>query len=337
METEGTLLYGSQTAVETICRALASLAEGMAVRGVGRVFEVDPNTVLDWLAQAASHIEAVSHFLLHDLQVSQVQMDELYALLSQIDQGELSPQEAARRLRRPHRWVWGAIDPVSKVMLATVVGDRSLATAQRLVHAVVRVLAPGVAPVFVTDGLAHYATALLTHFGDWVSLPRQGSRGPHPKPRWLPLPQLHYAQVVKRRVKSRVVEVTTRIVYGTVEVIQQTLAQQGWQINTAFIERLNRTIRHQVPALGRRVVSLAKTSQGLSQQLSLWRGYYNFCLPHTSLRLALPEPRPTRGQGSPKKWRPRTPAMAAKVTSHLWTMKDLLLFRVPPWPQAVAA
>ena len=61
--------------------------------------------------------------------------------------------------------------------------------------------------------------------------------------------------------------------------------------------------------------------------------YYNFCLPHASLRVPLPQPLPTNGTGSAKQWRPQTPAMAAGLTDHVWTLREVLRFRVPPWPQ----
>jgi hypothetical protein len=118
------------------------------------------------------------------------------------------------------------------------------------------------------------------------------------------------------------------------ETIEAILKQSGVGkvINTAFIERLNLSIRQGVAALGRKVTSLAKTDDGLRNQLSLWRAYYNFCLPHSTLRLLLPEPQPTKGNGSPIKWQLRTPAMAANLTDRVWRMEELLLFRVPPWP-----
>ncbi len=191
-------------------------------------------------------------------------------------------------------------------------------------------------PLFLSDQLAHYATALLTHFGHWVATPRRFQQGRRPKPRWMPIPALQYAQVVKLRVKGRVVEVTCRVMYGTAEGVQETLKQMGWKINTAFIERVNRTLRHHIPALGRRVESLTKTVEELRRQSLLVQGYYNFCLPHSSLRVPLPQPIPTKGTGSPRKWQPRTPAMAAEITDHVWTMEELL-FRVPPWAQEVAA
>src|SRR6266568_7139698 len=77
------------------------------------------------------------------------------------------------------------------------------------------------------------------------------------------------------------------------------------------------------------ICSIAKQTP----QLALYQTYYNFCLPHASLRQALPQPEPTKGTGSATQWRPCTPAMAAGLTDHVWTLREVLLYRVPPWPQ----
>ncbi len=102
------------------------------------------------------------------MHVNQVQLDELFALLSAVKDGEVNEAEAIERLERTPQWVWVAMDPESKVLLAVDVGDRTLAMAQRLVHHVAQVLAPDCAPLFLTDGFREYLTALLTHFGYWV-------------------------------------------------------------------------------------------------------------------------------------------------------------------------
>ena len=99
------------------------------------------------------------------------------------------------------------------------------------------------------------------------------------------------------------------------------------------MERLNLTIRQHVAAVGRRVTTLGKHEDGVRQQLALYHVYYNFCLPHTSLRRPLPQPEPTNGNGSTKRWQLQTPAMAAGLTDHVWSVREVLLFRVPPWPQ----
>ena len=332
IETTGTIFYRSPLKAEMLCRIVQGLAEGWNLHSIGRVFEVDPDTVKACLVRAAEHMDAVSNYLIHNLHLTQVQVDELWALVQ--SWGEEDEQVSTKKRRR-QGWVWAGIDSSTKLLLATVVGGRTMRYAQMLIHAIAEVLAPGVVPLFLSDQLKHYTTAILTHFGHWVKVPRRSKYGPAPKDRWEPLPELNYAQVVKRRVKGRVVEVTQRVVFGSAETIATILSSAGHKINTAFIERVNLTLRAHIPALGRKVLSFAKTIAGLAQQVSVTRTYYNFCLPHHSLRLPLPEPIPTKGNGSPKLWQPRTPAMAAEITNHIWTMEECLLFRVPPWRQEV--
>ena len=155
-----------------------------------------------------------------------------------------------------------ALDPESKLVLAIDVGERTLALAQRVVHQVAQILAPACVPLFLTDGFKEYLTALLTHYGQWGQPPRRQSTGPMPKPRWMPLPQLLYAQVIKTVRRRRLVRVRHRVVFGTLEAVQQVLAACGRQINTAFIERVNLSIRQHVAAVGRRVITLCKGEEG---------------------------------------------------------------------------
>ena len=147
--------------------------------------------------------------------VTQVQLDELFALLSAVKAGEVSDADGSQRLSRSPHWVWAAIDPVTKLLLAIDVGERTLAMAQRVVHQVVSGVGAWLCPLFLTDGLKEYMTALLTHFGHWVQPPRRQAKGASPKPRWMPLPQLLYAQGVKQYRRRRVVRVRHRVVFGT--------------------------------------------------------------------------------------------------------------------------
>src|SRR5499427_7788831 len=248
-EHHGTLFHGKQVAVELIVRVLACVAEGLGIRATARVFEVAPNTVLQWLTEAAEQLRAFSAYFLCDLHVEQLQLDELYAVLRGVINGEISEDDAIKRLERSRRWVWTVIDPESKLLLATAIGPRTLAMAQRVVHQVVQVLAPGCVPLCLTDGLKEYGTALLTHFGSWSQPERRQATGPRPKPRWMPLPQLLYAQVVKSYRRRRLVRVKHQVVFGTRERVKQVLAACGWQINTAFVERLNLDLRQRVAAV----------------------------------------------------------------------------------------
>ena len=145
------------------------------------------------------------------------------------------------------------------------------------------------------------------------------------------MPGLLYAQVVKSYRRRRLVGVQHRVIFGAAQTIESVLAKRGWKINTSFVERLNLDFRQHVAAIGRRVTTLCKHEAGWRQQLALFQGYHNFVLPHASLRLPLPKP--IYGTGAVKQWQPRTPAMAAALTDHIWSLREVLLFRVPPWLQ----
>ena len=266
--------------------------------------------------------------------MEQLQLDELYAVLRELKASEISDEEAIKRLERSPCWVWTAMDPKSKLLVVVDVGSRTLAMAQRVVHQVTQVLAPGCVLLFLTDGFKEYRTAILTHFGYWIQPERRQDKGPMPKPRWMPLPALLYAQIVKSYRRRRIVGVKHRVVFGTQLAIEQVLAACGWTFNTAFVERLNLDIRQRVAAIGRRVNTLCQGEAGVRDQLALFHVYHNFVLPHASLRQALAEPMATNGRGSAKVWRPCTPAMAAGLIDHVWSLKEVLFYRVPPWPQA---
>jgi hypothetical protein len=205
--------------------------------------------------------------------------------------------------------------------------------AQRVLHQLVQVLAPDCVPLFLTDGFNEYRTAILAHFGHWIQPERRRDKSPMPKPRWMPLPELLYAQVVKSYRRWRIVGVKHRVVFGTQLAIEEVLAKWGWTINTAFVERLNLDLRQCVAAIGRRVNTVCQGEESLLDRLVLFQTYHKFVLPHTSLRQPLPVPETTNGSGSAKLWQPRIPAMAAGLTDHVWSLKEVLLYRVPPWPQ----
>ena len=208
--------------------------------------------------------------------------------------------------------------------------------AQSVLHQVALLLAPDCVPLFLSDGYKEYLTAIVTHFGHWVQVPRRQATGPAPKPRWMPLPELLYAQVVKTVRRRRLVDVKHRVVFGTIEAVQQVLRPLGWQINTAFVERINLSLRQHVAAIGRRVPTLCKGEEGVRQQLAVYHVYHNFVLLHASLRQPLPSPEATNGTGAAKQWRLQTPAMAAGLTDRVWSLREVLMFRVPPWPQPEA-
>lgn len=217
-------------------------------------------------------------------------------------------------------------------MPAWVVGKRTLENARLLVRRL-RSTTDGHIPLFTSDDLPHYANALLEEYGVMVTPARKPGPGRPPLPRKVPPEDLLYAVVVKRRQNGHLEAVSTHIVNGTPEQIAAALEASpvSTTISTYGVERNNLTIRQHSRRAGRRVNAFSKERDYLEYQLTLAFAYYHFVIPHRGLRQRLEQPVPTKGSnGSPKKWRERTPAMAAGLTDHIWTMDELLSFRAPP-------
>jgi len=328
-ERRGTVFFGLKTEEQTISRALTALAEGQGLRSVARTFNVDVETVRRWLRRAGEHAALVSDYLLRNLPVTEAQLDELWTFVRKKEKN-LSAWEKLHT-QYGDTWIWVAFDPVYKLVVAFVVGDHEQAQAETLLRRLKARLAAGVVPYLTSDELAHYADAILKVFGQWGQPKRQGARGRFPKPRLEPTPDLCYATVNKTRAKGRVVAIALRLVFGTAHAVWQRLRASpvSRAINTAFVERMNLTWRLFNRRLTRKTLGFSKQRTWLEWHLHLTLAYYHFVRPHKSLRLRLAQPLSTRGTGSPRKWQPRTPAMAAGITEHVWTMRELLTFRVP--------
>jgi len=101
------------------------------------------------------------------------------------------------------------------------------------------------------------------------------------------------------------------------------------RLNTAFVERVNLTIRQGVSMLIRRTWGTAQTEGRLKLRLAWWQGYYHFIRPHLSLRMEYVQPIPRKGGQLAKRYRSRTPAMAVGITDHRWTTKEFLSYPLP--------
>ncbi len=143
---------------------------------------------------------------------------------------------------------------------------------------------------------------------------------------------LIYGQVKKCYRRRKLVRVTHVMRLGTEEALQvalKGLGFSGW-LNTAFIERVNLTVRHGVAALARRTWATAQQSPQLLANLEWWRAYYHFVRPHASLRIALMQPRERGGKRLAQRYRQRTPAMATGRTHRRWTAGEVLSCPLPP-------
>jgi len=128
------------------------------------------------------------------------------------------------------------------------------------------------------------------------------------------------------------VRVTPVMRLGTEEALKASLKGLGFsgRLNTAFIERVNLTVRHGIAALARRTWATAQQSPHLVAHLEWWRGYYHFVRPHEALRVRLVQPRERGGKRVAQRYRQRTPAMAAGRTNRRWTAREMLSCPLPP-------
>ena len=184
------------------------------------------------------------------------------------------------------------------------------------------------APLFESDGLHAYTQALVAKYSEPEPPPVKAGPGrPRKTPKMLRDPDLLYAQVDKHREDGRVVEVSRRVVFGQPEAIAQVLESDGCgsQINTSYIERNNLTMRQTNGRLVRKTQSYSKDGELLYWHTELDDAVYNLTHKHWGLRQRLAEPEP-----SGRKWCQRTPAMAAGLTDHPWTLLELLMFKIPP-------
>jgi len=324
----GTAYYDLEADPAIFETAVRALAEGNSLRATARIVQIDKDTACDWLNRAAQQCRLVMLYLWHNLHVSECQLDELWSFVHTKERH--LPYAKIYKETYGDAWVWIAFAPVWRLVLAFVVGKRTQPSANLLLDRVVYVTDEHL-PLFTSDQLPEYRTALLRAYGKWYQPERKGNRGRFPKPRQVPPPGLLYAQVVKVRQKGRVIDVGARVIFGNPDTIIARLAESpvSNKINTSFVERDNLTQRQSNRRLTRRTNGFSKELTWFEKQLWLSIAYYHFVLPHHSLRQELPIPQPTRGTGSRQRWQPRTPAMAAGITDHIWTTTELLSYRIP--------
>jgi transposase-like protein len=302
---QGTPFYRLQYGPTRVTLVLTLLAHGCPVQAVVAAFELDERTVRAWLAKGGAHCQAVhEQFVEQPQDLGQVQCDEI-------------------RVKAQGRVLWLAMALCVKTRLwlgAEVSQQRDGALIERLIQRVKRCASALGGPLlFCMDGLASYPTAIKRVFRE--KLPRHGERGRCMLVEW---PRLQLAQVVKQYEGHHVSGVARRIYQGSSAVIAAVIkATQGaGDINTAYIERLNGTFRSCLGSLARRTRALTRTRASLHAGTYLVGTVYNFCTEHASLRLP--------GLVGGHKWLGRTPAMTAGLTTHCWSVKELLSYRVPP-------
>lgn len=305
--TAGAALYRLRTAREEVVTVLTLLAYGCPARAIVAAFGLDERTVARWQARAGAQCRRVHEHL---------------AQAGRVELGQVQADELRVRAVGGVLWLAAALAVPSRLWLGGAVSahrDRALI---RALLGRVRACGPVRAVLLCTDGLAHYRTEAPRVFRE----PRPtGRRG---RPRLVVPDGLLVAQAVKRYAKRRIAAVERRVVRGAAEAVAAALAaSQGSAaavVNTAYAERLNATFRARLAPLARRTRAGVHRAATLQAGMWLAGAVYNFCRPHRSLR------RPRLADDPPGgRWLERTPAQAAGLTDHRWSVHELLTLPVP--------
>jgi IS1 family transposase len=279
---------------------VTALGEGVDQAAAVRIFGHDPTTIARWLKRAGQLDQPLHDRFFQNLVSAYVQLDEL----------------KTKTRRMGEVWIWVALDVQTRVMIALRIGPRTQDNAHRLIHEVTERLADEGIPVFSSDGLRMYFYALTAHYGRWIP-PLPGKRAWQ----WIVDERLLFAQLHKVKPGYRLTDLKSFIRAGTRQVYRETLQLLGYtgKVETAYVERINLTLRQLIAPLSRRTWSLAHDEQALRLHVGWGRVYYHFARPHHSLRL----------QDQQGRYRQRTPAMAAKVVPKRLTVANLMLMPLP--------
>ncbi len=299
----GTMFEGLRKPMDLIVIVVTLLTYGCPVQAIVHAFGLDERTVADWRDRAGVHCQKV-----HQEIVEQGRLDLMH----------LQADEIRVKGCKMIAWMGLAIMVSTRLWVAGVVQvsrDRSLA--DRLMSQVRR-SAQVLRPLLVlTDGWAAYPNSIRRAFREKVK--QTSGVGRACLQVW---PELHIGTVIKRTEKKRVVEITRRMTHGLLAQAEKLLllSHGGMILNTAFIERLNGTFRERLASLTRKSRHAARRLRALETGMYLIGCSYNFCFAHHELSKA-------SRVGSPC-----TPAMAAGLTDHVWSVFELLRYKVAPAP-----
>lgn len=303
--TKGTLFYRLRTDPQMVMWVIVLLAYGCPLQAIVKAFGFDERTVKSWWQRAGAHCERM-----HEHVVGQRQLD-----LQQVQADEIKV-----KVQGGHLWLAMAIMVSTRLWLGGAISaQRDKALIRQLAERI-RALALCRPLLLAVDGLHSYVQAFQRAFR--TPLPRPGRFG---RPQLVSWPDIAIVQVVKRRMGTALY-IERRVVQGCpgkIERLRQVTQGGLGVINTAYIERLNATFRLRLSWLTRRTRTLARQPQTLTAGMYIAGCFYNLCDFHHSLRIRLWVGR--HGY----RWVQRTPAMAADLTDHRWTVDELLTFRVP--------
>ena len=293
-------MYRLRTKEEDVIRVVTLLANGCPVQAIVQAYGYDEATVRSWWRRAGEQCEAVHQHMVESQQIDleHVQADEI-----KVKQVGQSVWMAFAIMVSTRLWLAGAVSVKRDKHLIRRVADK------------IRLMALQRPILLAVDGLASYVGAFRRAFRS----PEEPTGEPG-RPRLIAWADVAIVQVIKRRTPTFHIE--RRIVQGTESLIDFLRRRtQGFSgvTNTAYIERINATFRQRFACLTRRSRCAARQIETVTAGMFIVGSFYNFCLPHRSLRFRVDDA-----------YIQRTPAMAAGLTDSVWSPRQLLMYKVPP-------
>jgi transposase-like protein/IS1 family transposase len=308
--TTGTVLEGLRKPTALILIVIVLLAYGCPIQAIVHAFGLDERTIADWRDRAGKHCEIV-----HKDQVER----------GDIDLQHVQADEIRVKARGSILWMGLAIMISTRLWIAGDVSktrDRHLT--DRLMQKVRGCCKSLSVLLICTDGFAAYPKSILRAFREKAK--RTTGKGRCSLHVW---PHIQIGTVIKRTVKMRLKEIVRQVTYGTEEMVQYllVLSRGGNMLNTSYIERFNGTMRERLASLTRKCRHASAKIEAFHAGMYLIGCTYNFCFAHHELSKSIAK----GGFG-----RPCTPAMATGITDHIWSVLELITYKVPPAPFPVS-
>jgi transposase-like protein len=310
-ERTGTPLYRAHLPEERVTSILEPVAEGCGVLKTARLVKVHPDTVSRYIRAAGAQARAAHDELVaRSPETREIQMDEAWSFVAK--KAKNCDEDDPDDRFRGDCWDHVALDPEHRLIVSVVPGERTAESVEELVRDVKRRLGGRPQRLITSDEYSPYEGAILEAFGTVVVPPRTGRRGRPRSPYKVPPEALTYATVPKTRKKGRVVEVATRVIFGTAATVAAALAAStaSRTITAAFVERHHGTDRNRNARKARKTYCFSKDWWTHRAATFFSHDSSNFCWPVRTLQ--------PKGGGA------RTPAMLAKLADHVWTLTEWL-------------
>ena len=290
VETKNTVFYNRKLSEDQIIMICKLLVEKNGIRAIERIMEIHRDTVSDVIKDLARHAREVTDFLIKDVGLTKVQVDEMWSFIKK--NKKTLTKEMKTQINMANARIYIAKKADTKLHLAHSTGKRVQETADELMETVRKRFKMPTADekaIFASNGNDQYIYAILKNFDRET---------------------INYGQIIKERENGRVVGKIRKIIFGEMD---------DADIDTIHIERYNLTMRNGISRLIRKSLCFSKCKKMLDNHIDVYECYNNLIRVNSSLTI-----KTKKGERNLK----RTACMVEGVTDHVWTWKELLMFKV---------